>query len=255
VLFTESVISKFSLSESEDKMDTNLSTPKIHHEEHLQSSDLLTDIVIGMSDGLTVPFALAAGLSGAVSSSSIIVIAGIAEIAAGSIAMGLGGYLAGKTEQDHYKNELKREFEEVEHKPDVERQEVQDFFKSIGLSEELQLKATNEIARDKKQWVDFMMKFELGLDKPNPKRARNSAMNIGISYVAGGIIPLCPYFFIENSREALKFSIVATLFCLFIFGYFKSKVTGVPVISGALKVLLIGAVAAAAAYSVAMFFK
>ncbi len=222
-----------------------------HHEEHLESSDLLRDIVIGMSDGLTVPFALAAGLSGAVASSSIIVIAGIAEIAAGSIAMGLGGYLAGKTEQDHYDSELKREYEEVERIPDMEKKEVRDFFRSIGLSEDLQTKATDEISRDKKRWVDFMMKFELGLDKPDPARARKSALNIGVSYIVGGIIPLSPYFFLEESSEALQISVIATLVCLFIFGYLKSKVTGVPVLAGALKVMLIGALAAGAAFGIA----
>lgn len=226
-----------------------------HEEEHLESSDLIRDVVIGMSDGLTVPFALAAGLSGAVAASGIIVIAGIAEIAAGSIAMGLGGYLAGKTEQDHYNSELKREYAEVERIPEMEKQEVKDFFEHIGLSEELQNRATEEIARDKKQWVDFMMKFELGLDKPDPKRARKSALNIGVSYIAGGIIPLSPYFFIPDSKEALKFSIVATLICLFIFGYFKSKITGVPVLAGALKIMMIGALAAGAAYAVALLIK
>lgn len=226
-----------------------------HEEEHLQSSDLIRDVVIGMSDGLTVPFALAAGLTGAVANSSIIVIAGIAEIVAGSIAMGLGGFLAGKTENDHYNSELKREYNEVERIPEMEKKEVRDFFENLGLSEEIQLKATEEIAKDKKQWVDFMMKFELGLDKPDPRRATKSALNIGLSYAVGGIIPLSPYFFIDDSREALKFSVLATLICLFVFGYFKSKVTGVPVLSGALKVMLIGALAAAAAYSVALIFK
>jgi vacuolar iron transporter family protein len=226
-----------------------------HEEEHLESSDFLRDVVIGMSDGLTVPFALAAGLTGAVANSSIIVIAGIAEIVAGSIAMGLGGYLAGKTEQDHYSSELRREYSEVERVPEMEKKEVKEFFENIGLSEELQIQATEEIAKDKKQWVDFMMKFELGLDKPDPKRATKSATNIGISYAVGGIIPLSPYFFIYDSREALKFSVIATLVCLFIFGYFKSKITGVPVLSGALKVMLIGALAAAAAFGVATLFK
>ncbi|MEO8962411.1 MAG: VIT1/CCC1 transporter family protein [Ginsengibacter sp.] len=227
-----------------------------HHEEkHIQSSDVIRDVVIGMSDGLTVPFALAAGLTGAVASSSIIVIAGIAEIVAGSIAMGLGGYLAGKTELDHYSNELKREYEEVERIPEMEKQEVKDFFANIGLSEEIQDMASEEIAKDKKQWVDFMMKFELGLDKPDPERAKKSALNIGISYAVGGIIPLSPYFFIDISSEALKFSVVATLICLFVFGYFKSKITGVPVLSGALKVMLIGALAAGAAFAVALLFK
>jgi len=228
---------------------------KFHEEQHLESSDFLRDVVIGMSDGLTVPFALAAGLTGAVADSSIIVIAGIAEIVAGSIAMGLGGYLAGKTEQDHYSSELKREYSEVERVPEMEKREVKEFFENIGLSEELQIQATEEIAKDKKQWVDFMMKFELGLDKPDPKRATKSALNIGISYAVGGIIPLSPYFFINDSREALKFSVIATLVCLFIFGYFKSKITGVPVLSGALKIMLIGALAAAAAFGVATLFK
>ena len=181
-------------------MDTHL-----HHEEkHLRSSAFLTDVVIGMSDGLTVPFALAAGLSGAVASNSIIVIAGIAEIAAGSIAMGLGGYLAGKTEIDHYQTELKREYEEVDVVPEKEKEEVKTFFANIGLSEEMQAKATEEIARDKKQWVDFMMKYELGLDKPDPKRATKSALNIGLSYAVGGLVPLSPYFFYRHSFAGIR---------------------------------------------------
>ncbi len=234
-------------------MDTHLHHD--HIESHLKSSDLLRDVVIGMSDGLTVPFALAAGLSGAVDKSSIIIIAGIAEIAAGSIAMGLGGYLAGKTEQDHYESEVKREYDEVENLRHKEIEETKDFFASIGLSPALQDQATEEIAKDKDRWVDFMMKYELGLDKPDPKRATKSALNIGISYILGGIIPLSPYFFIPDSTEALKISVVATLVCLFVFGYFKSKITGVHPLWGALKVTLIGALAAAAAFGVARLFE
>ncbi|HUR09807.1 MAG TPA: VIT1/CCC1 transporter family protein [Flavitalea sp.] len=222
-----------------------------HHEHHLKSSDALRDIVIGMSDGLTVPFALAAGLSGAVDSTSIIVIAGIAEIAAGSIAMGLGGYLAGKTEQDHYQSELKREYDEVERLPEREKEEVREFFEHIGLSHEVQVKATEEISKDKVKWVDFMMKYELGLDKPDPKRAAKSALNIGLSYIIGGLVPLSPYFFIDNPIEALRISVVLTIICLFVFGYFKSKVTGINPWLGALRVSLIGALAAAAAFTVA----
>jgi VIT1/CCC1 family predicted Fe2+/Mn2+ transporter len=234
-------------------MDTHLHHD--HVESHLTSSDLLRDVVIGMSDGLTVPFALAAGLSGAVDQSSIIVIAGIAEIAAGSIAMGLGGYLAGKTEQDHYSSEVKREYDEVENLRHKELEETKEFFANIGLSPALQEQATAEIAQDKDRWVDFMMKYELGLDKPDPKRATKSALNIGLSYIAGGIIPLSPYFFIADSVDALKISVIATLVCLFIFGYFKSKMTGVNPLWGALKVTLIGAVAAAAAFGVAKLFE
>lgn len=234
-------------------MDTHLHHD--HIESHLKSSALLTDVVIGMSDGLTVPFALAAGLSGAVSSSDIIVIAGIAEIAAGSIAMGLGGYLAGKTEQDHYASEVKREYDEVENLRHREIEETKEFFANIGLSEELQNRATEEISQDKDRWVDFMMKYELGLDKPDPRRATKSALNIGLSYVAGGIIPLSPYFFIADSNEALKISVIATLACLFIFGYFKSKITGINPLMGALRVTMIGALAAAAAFGVAKLFE
>lgn len=225
-----------------------------HVEEHLKSSDLLRDVVIGMSDGLTVPFALAAGLSGAVDSTSIIVIAGIAEVAAGSIAMGLGGYLAGKTEQDHYNSELKREYYEVDNLRHREIEETKDFFKSIGLSEDLQNKATEEMAKDKKQWVDFMMKYELGLDKPDPRRATKSALNIGFSYVVGGLVPLSPYFFVNSPEEGLKISVAVTLLCLFVFGWFKSKITGVNVWWGAIRVTLIGAAAAGAAFGVAKLF-
>jgi vacuolar iron transporter family protein len=237
-------------------MDTHLHhDPKPHTEEHLKSSDLLTDVVIGMSDGLTVPFALAAGLSGAVNSTSIIVIAGIAEVCAGSIAMGLGGYLAGKTEQDHYQSEVKREYYEIDNLREKEIDETKDFFASIGLSEELQNKATEEIAKDKDKWVEFMMKYELGLDKPDPKRATKSALNIGLSYIVGGLVPLSPYFFVESPLNGLKISVIVTLICLFIFGWFKSKITGVNVWWGALRVMLIGAAAAAAAFGVAKLFE
>ena len=222
-----------------------------HHEEHLQSSDLLRDIVIGMSDGLTVPFALAAGLSGAVNSTNIIVLAGVAEIAAGSIAMGLGGFLAGKTEQDHYNSELKREYWEVDNLPDKEREEVREFFASLGLSKEVQNKAVGELTKDKDRWVDFMMKYELNLDKPDPKRARKSAFNIGVSYVVGGLVPLSPYFFVSSAQQGLIISVIITLICLYIFGFFKSKLTGVDPLTGGLKIMLIGALAAGAAFAIA----
>ncbi len=222
-----------------------------HQENHLTSSELLKDIVIGMSDGLTVPFALAAGLSGAVSNTNLIVIAGIAEIAAGSIAMGLGGYLAGKTEQDHYNSELRNEYDEIETKTEVEKEEVRIFFREWGFSKNLQDQAVEEICKDKDRWVDFMMKHELGLDKPDPKRATKSAFNIGVSYIVGGLIPLSPYFFIANTYDALKISVIVTLICLFVFGYFKSKLTGVNPFIGGLKVMLIGAAAAAAAFGIA----
>jgi len=223
-----------------------------HYEEHLQSSDLLKDIVIGMSDGLTVPFALAAGLSGAVNGNvSLVWIAGIAEIAAGSIAMGLGGYLAGKTDQDHYNSELKNEYWELEHKREVEIEEVRKVFIEWGLSKHTAEEATQEIIKDNDRWVEFMMKHELGLQKPDPKRAKKSAFNIGSSYIVGGMVPLVPYFFVSTSLEGLKISAMITLACLYIFGFFKSKITGINPWIGGLKVMMIGALAAGTAFTIA----
>ncbi|MEP6750248.1 MAG: VIT1/CCC1 transporter family protein [Bacteroidota bacterium] len=219
-----------------------------HHERHLKSSEFITDVVIGMSDGLTVPFALAAGISSAVSDNHIVTTAGIAEIIAGSIAMGLGGYLAGKTEQEHYETELLREYEEVERVPEKEKDEIRDIFREYGLSSQAQTIIVDELALNKDKWVQFMMKYELGLEKPDANRARKSALTIGISYIVGGIIPLLPYFFTHSPREGLKISAIITIICLFVFGYFKSKVTGQPVLKGALKVTVIGALAAAAAF-------
>jgi predicted membrane protein (TIGR00267 family) len=225
------------------------------HEKHLKSSDFITDIVIGMSDGLTVPFALAAGLSGAVASSTIVTTAGIAEIVAGSIAMGLGGYLAGQTEQEHYESELKREYEEVERVPEREKEEIREVFENYGLTREAQDIVVEAISKDKDKWVDFMMRFELGLEKPNPNRARNSALTIGISYIVGGFVPLVPYFYVDDPKSGLLYSAEITLLALLIFGYFKSKVTDQNPWIGSLKVAFIGAAAAAAAYFVATLFQ
>jgi vacuolar iron transporter family protein len=222
-----------------------------HQENHLKSSEFITDIVIGMSDGLTVPFALAAGLSGAVSSNKIVITAGIAEIVAGCIAMGLGGYLAGRTELEHYQSELKREYDEVERVPEREMQEVKDVFADYGISTEGQNLIALELAKDKTKWVNFMMKFELGLEEPNANRARNSALTIGVAYFIGGLLPLSAYFFTPTPKEGLLISAIITTICLFVFGYFKSKVTGQPPFKGALKVTLIGLIAAAAAFGIA----
>jgi vacuolar iron transporter family protein len=223
-------------------------------EKHLQSSEFIKDIVIGVSDGLTVPFALAAGLSGAVSNTGIITTAGIAEIVAGSIAMGLGGYLAGRTEVEHYDSELKREFDEVKRVPELEKQEVKAVFASYGLDEDSQKMVVDILSKSEEKWVNFMMKFELGLEKPDVNRARNSALTIGIAYMFGGIIPLSPYFFVSDAQTGLLYSVVLTLITLFVFGYFKSKVTGQNPVFGAFKVTLIGAVAAGAAFFVARLF-
>lgn len=227
----------------------------LHHhkanEEHLESSDFISDIVIGIADGLTVPFALAAGLVSAVDSNLIITTAGIAEIAAGSIAMGLGGYLAGRTEIDHYASELKREYEEVELFPEKEKQEVMEVFEEYGISKKLQEEVAEEMSKNKDHWVNFMMRFELGLEKPHPKRAIKSALNIGLAYVVGGLIPMIPYFLTETPAEGLKYSSIITIACLAVFGYFKSKVTGQPLFAGTLKVVFIGVLAAGAAFLIA----
>jgi vacuolar iron transporter family protein len=224
-------------------------------EEHFQSSEKVRDFVIGMSDGLTVPFALAAGLSGALSgdanSTDIVITAGLAEIAAGSIAMGLGGYLAGRTEIEHYDAEEQREYDEIVHKHEIEIAETKEIFAEYGISEELQEKIAREMAKRPKQWVDFMMRFELGLERPDKNRAQQSAFIIAVSYIIGGLIPLSAYFFTATAQDGLIYSSIITLICLVVFGLVKSKLTGQPLLKGALRVTLIGAAAAAAAFGIA----
>ncbi|WML44668.1 VIT1/CCC1 transporter family protein [Neobacillus sp. PS3-40] len=222
-----------------------------HEEKHFMSSDLIRDIVIGMSDGLTVPFALAAGLSGAVDTTALIMTAGGAEIAAGSIAMGLGGYLAGKTDAEHYETELKREQREVIEVPDKEEEEVAEVFREYGLEEEQIKSITATMRKNPDQWVDFMMKFELGLEKPEPSRARNSAITIAISYIVGGLIPLSPYIIISDPASALKMSVIFTLIALMIFGYIKGRFTGTTPWKNAVQTTIVGGLAAAVAFGLA----
>lgn len=222
-----------------------------HTEKHFTSSEVVRDIVIGMADGLTVPFALAAGLSGAVDTTNIIVIAGIAEIAAGSIAMGLGGYLAAKSDAEHYYSERKREETEVKEVPEIEKKEVSGILQVYGLTEEESAPVVKAIARKPKAWIDFMMRFELGLEEPDPKRARNSAMTIAASYIAGGFIPLSPYIFTSLPHTALIISVLITLIALCIFGYVKGKFVGTVPFKNALQTVFTGGLAAGAAFFIA----
>lgn len=219
-------------------------------EKHFQSSEKVRDFVIGMSDGLTVPFALAAGLS-AIANTDVIITAGLAEIAAGSIAMGLGGYLAGRTEIEHYDAEEKREYEEIEKLHEVEIRETKEIFSQYGLSDQMQETVAREMAKNPKQWVDFMMRFELGLERPDKNRAQESAFIIAVSYIIGGLIPLSAYFITDSAATGLKYSSVITVICLIGFGLIKSKLTGQPLLKGALRVTVIGVLAAAAAFGLA----
>jgi VIT1/CCC1 family predicted Fe2+/Mn2+ transporter len=222
-----------------------------HVERHFGGSETVRDIVIGMSDGLTVPFALAAGLSGAINTTSIIVTAGLAEIAAGSIAMGLGGYMAAKSDSEHYVSERVREESEVHAMPDIEAAEVADLFQSYGLTAE-ESKPLVEALRVRPQaWVDFMMRFELGLERPDPRRAAISAGTIAGAYIAGGFIPLCPYIFSRTAGSALILSVIITLSALACFGYIKGRFTGTRPLRSAVQTLLIGGLAATAAFMIA----
>jgi len=222
-----------------------------HIERHFTAGEIVRDVVIGMSDGLTVPFALAAGLSGAVDNSRIVVIAGLAEIAAGSIAMGLGGYLAAKSDAEHYASERQRELREVEEIPEEEAREVQNVFADYGLSHDDSGPVVQALTRKPKEWVDFMMRFELGLEEPDPKRAVQSAATIAASYIAGGIIPLSPYMAMHSARTALGFSVVVTLIALAVFGYIKGRFTGARAIRSASQTVVIGGLAAGAAFLLA----
>ncbi|CAL5428076.1 unnamed protein product [Camellia sinensis] len=224
---------------------------KQHAEKHFTAGEIVRDIIIGVSDGLTVPFALAAGLSGANASSSIILTAGIAEVAAGAISMGLGGYLAAKSEADHYVRELRREQEEIVTVPDTEAAEVAEILAEYGIEEHEYRPVVNALKKNPQAWLDFMMKFELGLEKPDPRRAVHSALTIAIAYIVGGIVPLIPYMFIPIARKAVIASVILTLIALLIFGYAKGYFTGNKPIKSALQTALIGAVASAAAFGMA----
>jgi VIT1/CCC1 family predicted Fe2+/Mn2+ transporter len=222
-----------------------------HIEKHFTAGDTVRDIVVGMSDGLTVPFALAAGLTGAIAQSKIIITAGFAEIAAGSIAMGLGGYLAARGDAEHYASERVREEDEIMTVPDVEAQEVKDIFKSYGLTESESESVVNGLRRRPKDWVDFMMRFELGLEKPDPARAWKSALTIALAYIVGGLIPLSAYLIFTDAHRALWVSIGVTLVALGVFGSIKGRFTGAPIVRSGLQTALIGGLAAAAAFGIA----
>jgi VIT1/CCC1 family predicted Fe2+/Mn2+ transporter len=222
-----------------------------HVEKHFTASARVRDIVIGMSDGLTVPFALAAGLSGAVDSTHVVITAGLAEIAAGSIAMGLGGYLAARTDAEHYAAERAREKRETIDIPEEETQEVVDVFREYGVPGPIAVEAANAIREDRGRWIDFMMRFELGLEKPNPARARTSAITIAASYIAGGLVPLAPYFFLPTTRGALMGSILMTVLALAVFGYVKGRFTVKKPVRSAWQTVVVGGLAAAAAYVIA----
>ncbi|MGE5346547.1 MAG: VIT1/CCC1 transporter family protein [Acidithiobacillales bacterium] len=222
-----------------------------HREQHFEGSAVVRDVVLGMSDGLTVPFALAAGLTGAVASARIILVAGTAELAAGAIAMGLGGYLAAKSEADSYRSEMKREHDEVRDIPDEEREEVRKIFAGWGLKGQTLEEATNAVCADRKRWVDFMMREELQLSEPDPGRARVSALTIGGAYVAGGAIPLAPYLFAVPVLTALAASCAVTLTALALFGAVKGRLTGRPPLREAARTVLVGALASGAAFLLA----
>jgi VIT1/CCC1 family predicted Fe2+/Mn2+ transporter len=222
-----------------------------HVEKHFTASETVRDVVIGMSDGLTVPFALAAGLSGAVEATGIIITAGLAEVAAGAIAMGLGGYLAARTDAEHFASERVREERETREVPETEAAEVADVFRSYGLGADTVAAVVTAIRADPKRWVDFMMRFELGMEEPDPRRARNSALTIALSYIAGGMVPLAPYFFFPSIRTALVASVIVTLLALLVFGYVKGRFTTARPLRSAWQTVIVGGLAATAAFVIA----
>ena len=222
-----------------------------HIEKHFTAGDTVRDVVIGMSDGLTVPFALAAGLSGAVAATHLVITAGLAEVAAGSIAMGLGGYLAARTDAEHYASEIAREEHEIIDVPDAEAREVAEVFRNYGLSAGEADGVVAALRTRPDAWRNFMMRFELGLEKPDPRRALMSALTIAVAYVVGGMVPLTPYFFASDVHNGLVFSAIVTMIALMCFGFVKAKFTGAPAVRGALQTVLIGALAAGAAFLIA----
>ncbi len=225
-----------------------------HIEKHFTATAAVRDVVIGMSDGLTVPFALAAGLSAAVTSTDIVVTAGLAEVAAGAVAMGLGGFLAAKTDAEHYASEVAREGYEIDHLRDREVHEVEDILKSYGLAGDPLRLVVESITSDRARWIDLMMRFQLGLEKPDPQRALTSALTIGGAYAVGGLIPLVPYMTTGHIAAGLKVSVVTTGIALLVFGAVKGHFTGANRLRSALQTLVVGALAAGAAFGLARAF-
>ena len=222
-----------------------------HPEYHFGQSDAVKDVVIGAADGLTVPFALAAGLAGAVAGANIVVTAGLAEIAAGAIAMGLGGYLAAQSERDHFESEYRRERREIDEIPQEESREVAEIFRSYGVSGSDLDRVVGALSADPARWADFMMRFELGLERPAASRALRSAVTIGVSYFLAGLVPLVPYMVMSSIRQAFLVSVAVTLATLLVFGGVKGKLTGVSPLRAAFQTMVVGGVAAGIAYAVA----
>jgi len=218
---------------------------------HNKNTSTVKDIIIGMSDGLTVPFALTAGLSGVLDTNHLIIISGLAEITAGCISMGLGGFLAGQSEVEHYDSELKREYSEIESVPLLELKEVEDIFIEMGVEETLSKQVALQVSKDKNRWVDIMMKLELNIEQPTKNKAVKSATTIALSYLVGGFIPLSPYILLSDNKTAFNLSCMVTILALIVFGYFKSKMTGQPLLKGTIKVAFTGMVAAGAAFLLA----
>ena len=223
----------------------------MNKEFHTSNSNLVKDIIIGMSDGLTVPFALTAGLSGVLNTNHLIIVSGLAEIAAGCISMGLGGFLAGQSEVEHYDTEMKREYEEVKTVPQIELKEVENIFLELGVDKSLSKQVALQVSKNKKHWVDLMMSLELKLERPAKNRAAKSAVTIALSYLAGGFIPLFPYIIFSSNNTGFNVSCIATIAALIIFGFYKSKMTGQPLVLGTLKVMVTGIIAATAAFLLA----
>ncbi len=222
-----------------------------HREQHFEATETVRDVVIGLSDGLTVPFALAAGLSGALANGHLVVLAGLAEIAAGSIAMGLGGYLAARGDAEHYAAELRRERDEVVTRPEDEAEEIYEIFERYGVSREAATPVLRELQAKPEAYVEFMMRFELGLEEPAAQRAYRSARTIAASYVAGGMVPLLPYMLVTDNGLALRVSVGVTLVALAGFGALKGRLVGTGTIRSAVQTTVIGGVAAGAAYGLA----
>jgi len=220
-------------------------------EQHKKNTNIVRDIIIGMSDGLTVPFALTAGLSGVLDTNHLIIVSGLAEITAGCISMGLGGFLAGQSEAEHYDAELKIEHKEIEDVPFIELKEVEDIFSELGVDKKLSKQVALQVSRDKNKWADFMMKLELKMEKPAKNQAIKSASTITLSYLTGGLIPLFPYIVFSSSKSGFLVSCIVTILALVVFGFFKSKMTGQPLLKGTLKVATTGIIAAAAAFLLA----
>ncbi|MBI1822547.1 MAG: VIT1/CCC1 transporter family protein [Nitrospirae bacterium] len=222
---------------------------KYHQEDwHTPEGKLLRDVIFGLNDGLVTSIGFVSGVTGAVFQTKVIILTGIAQLAAGGVAMYIGAYLSNKSQQEFFYKEIAREKREIKEIPEVEKQEIRDIYDQMGFKRDEIEMIVNRITSDEKLWVRFMMREELGILEEEMENPMKAGMIMGGTFLAGGIFPLIPYFFFEDTLLALKTSILLSVFVFFMIGVGKSSLTKTNWFKSGMQVTLLGGLAALVGY-------